>query len=159
MSFCYFSWYFTHNNLVWNVATIFIHLKHSSVIIYFYLKLLLILCPNDYWQRQYYKLELMILITWLLITIRIEPKKDITHPWAKLLRFIKYLLIFTYIKCNLLFYNFFRSGEDEDTFWLEFSERDFQSVYETAHQVCQKGSGSKRRIQSEFEIFCPSYLT
>ena len=32
---------------------------------------------------------------------------------------------------------FFRAGEDEDTFWLEFSERDFQSVYETAHQVRQ----------------------
>ena len=29
-----------------------------------------------------------------------------------------------------------KPGPDDDHFWTEYSERDFESVYETAHQVC-----------------------
>jgi hypothetical protein len=30
--------------------------------------------------------------------------------------------------------NVFRVSPDDDNFWAEYSERDFESVYETAHQ-------------------------
>jgi hypothetical protein len=30
--------------------------------------------------------------------------------------------------------NNFRVSPDDDNFWAEYSERDFESVYETAHQ-------------------------